>query len=241
MGGCAEAVRPGDDPMDGFVATDAVEVTRDTPEPDSGALVATGSTLAAGDRHSCARRASGQVLCWGNNEYGQLGQDTAELDHVPPAAVADLADAVEVAAGGVHTCARRASGQVLCWGQNLYGQLGDGSSGTNRATPAAVPGLADAVEVAAGRTHTCARRASGQVLCWGENGWGLLGDGTTRARTRPVAVAGVTDAVEVAAGERHTCARRAAGPVLCWGDNRFGALGGDPTAPSFTPVVVQGL
>jgi alpha-tubulin suppressor-like RCC1 family protein len=79
-----------------------------------------------------------------------------------------------------------------------------------------VAGLADAVEVAAGDQHTCARLASGAVRCWGSNQSGQLGDGTTTDRPAPVAVQGITDAVEIAAGGHHTCARGSDRQDRCW-------------------------
>src|SRR5262245_29181807 len=85
--------------------------------------------------------------------------------------------------------------------------------------PFTVDGIADAVEVAVGRDHTCVRRASGAVACWGAGHARPSGDST-----RPIDVAGVTDAVELHAGSAHTCARRRDGSVVCWGDNRFAQL-----------------
>jgi alpha-tubulin suppressor-like RCC1 family protein len=184
ISGCLRAVRPADDPVDGFVESDAVE---DAPETGAGTF---GSSLAVGTDHTCAQRASGQVLCWGANHSGQLGDGSAENIRTMPVAVADLTDAVEVAAGNHHTCARRATGRVLCWGSNAVGQLGDGTT-MDRARPVPVVGLTDAVEVSAGIRHACARRAGGQVLCWGENRHGVLGDGTMMNRATPVAVRGL--------------------------------------------------
>ena len=81
-----------------------------------------------------------------------------------------------IAAGRAHTCALRADGTVGCWGDNIEGQLGDGTT-TNRSTPVTVSGLANVVAVAAGNHHTCALRADGTVRCWGSNSAGELGDG----------------------------------------------------------------
>ncbi len=170
----------------------------------------------------------------------------------PPARVdagsAELGDVAQISAGSAHTCARRTSGTVVCWGYNEHGTVGDGTSGTNRLTPVAVAGLTDAVEISAGGAHTCARRASGAVVCWGNNDNGRLGDGTTTMRPRPVAVSGLTDAVEISAGTAHTCARRRSGAVVCWGSNDHGQLGSDPRARagcergcSLMPTLVSGL
>jgi alpha-tubulin suppressor-like RCC1 family protein len=127
----------------------------------------------------------------------------------------DAGPELRVFAGSHHACATR-SGSVSCWGFNDHGQLGDGT-GFNRATPVAVVGLDDVVEVTAGWDHTCARRASGAVDCWGSNFVGELGDGTTTDRLRPVPVRGLTDAIELASGQSYTCALRGSGVVVCWG------------------------
>ena len=79
--------------------------------------------------------------------------------------------------GAHHTCAVKADGSVRCWRANGNGQLGDATL-TDRTAPVAVPGIKDAVEIAAGDTHTCARRVTGGVICWGANADGQLGDGT---------------------------------------------------------------
>ena len=96
--------------------------------------------IVAGELHTCARAESGMVTCWGDNEFGQLGDGTTIDRPVPtPVALGDGSLADDVASGNWHTCARRAGG-VRCWGRNDSGQLGDGAT-TRRATPVAVIGL----------------------------------------------------------------------------------------------------
>ena len=95
--------------------------------------------------------------------------------------------------------------------------------------------------VAAGMEHTCVLSDQGRVWCWGENGYGSLGDGTYTDSKVPVAVTGLTDAVAISGGARHTCALRATGTVACWGYNNFGQLGNGDNNNSNVPVDVSGL
>ena len=120
-------------------------------------------------------------------------------------------------------------GTARCWGNNWFGQLGDGTT-TERHTPVAVSGLSNAVAIAAGNYHTCAVLGDGTARCWGRNDYGQLGDGTTTERHTPVAVSGLTNAVAVSAGGDHTCAVLSDGTARCWGDNSDGQLGDGTTA-----------
>jgi alpha-tubulin suppressor-like RCC1 family protein len=139
-----------------------------------------------------------------------------------------MTDAVQLATGSTHACARRRDGTVACWGSNTRGQLGDGTT-TDSAAPVSVVGLADVVHVAAGANVSCAVVASGAAYCWGSNALGGLGDGSTTDRSRPVAVTGVSDAAEVALGGGQTCVRRTTGAVVCWGDAGAGGFGDGST------------
>lgn len=156
---------------------------RDAPED-----LADASQVTMANSFVCVRRDTGQVACWGSGDSGQLG-DGGSTSRYTPVTVAGLSDAVVVNADGAdsHACAIRRDATVVSWGNNRLGQLGDGST-TNRATPVAVPGLADVIDIALGQLTSCALRRSGEVLCWGRNGHGDLGIGTVDEDPHPTPV-----------------------------------------------------
>jgi hypothetical protein len=196
--------------------------------------------VAAGATHTCARRESGGVACWGSNLYGELGDGTRATRYAP-VTVLGLEDAVSLSAGFGFTCAVRRDRTVVCWGSNACGELG--RSGTDSGRPVAVPGVTDALEVSGGNCHNCARRTTGDVVCWGTNDQGQLGSGTLSGTTplRATPVVELASAVAVRAGAGHTCALRDNGAVNCWGANDAQQVGDGTTTARPSPTAIVNL
>ncbi|HVH45063.1 MAG TPA: hypothetical protein VM925_22070 [Labilithrix sp.] len=151
----------------------------------------------------------------------------------------------QLALGFGHGCALLPDRTVRCWGDNLNGAVGDGKpiDGTQKDVlkPQPVPGIADAVWIAAGVSHSCVVRATGRVSCWGSNLFGQLGDGTQQSSSAPVDVVEMEDAKSVAGGTSFTCALRKDKTVACWGANHAGQLGDGRKVDRPKPAPVTGL
>ncbi|MCE1174657.1 MAG: putative Ig domain-containing protein, partial [Propionibacteriales bacterium] len=199
------------------------------------ALVAPGADL------TCAITSSHDVACWGGNAYGQLGNGSTSMTSSPQPVTALSTGISSVATGYTHSCALTTTGGVECWGNNSFGQLGNGTLSAS-STPTVVAGLSSGVTaVAGGVNHTCALTSAGGVKCWGSNSNGQLGNGTTTDSTIPVNVTGLTGVTAITAGGTHTCALTSTGGIKCWGNNFAGAVGDGTTADRYVPVDVSGL
>jgi alpha-tubulin suppressor-like RCC1 family protein len=193
----------------------------------------------------CAVRSTGHVDCWGENRYGELGDGTTTNSDVPVAAVGiGKATAVTSGSDGEGFCAVLSTGHVDCWGVGGVGELGNGTT-TNSDVPVAVKNISTATAVTSGNDGDgfCAVLSSGHVDCWGYNGAGELGNGTTTtASDVPVAVQTIGNAnALIGNGGGNFCAVLSTGDVDCWGYNGDGQLGNGTAMDSDVPMAAIGI
>jgi alpha-tubulin suppressor-like RCC1 family protein len=190
------------------------------------------------------------------NGFGELGNGSTSLAKSPVAVSGGL-KFTAIAAGDYHTCGI-AAGTVYCWGDDSYGQLGDGISGTSKTVPTAAQSSFSFLTIAAGGFHTCAIASDSKAYCWGDNSTGELGDSelTKSFSAVPVPVAGNLAFKSIAVGGYgapapgvyaysstppigHSCGVTTDGVTYCWGSNMQGELGTSPYANASRTAVMQ--
>ena len=208
------------------------------------------TAIAVGQNHSCALRQGGTISCWGNNEHGQLGnrQSGENASSSVPVQVTDITEATAITTGSSHSCALHEGGTISCWGNNEFGQLGNGQGGDDLSEndvysplPVRVVGITDATFITAGANHSCVLQQDESISCWGNNEFGQLGNGQSgedASSSVPVRVTDITDATAITAGWEHSCALREGGTISCWGNNEYGQLG-RKTDNSYSPAPAQ--
>ncbi len=181
--------------------------------------------VVGGSGFSCGLTASGAV-CWGTGYDGLT-------------AIPGTGGLTGLQLGRTHACGLSTGGRAVCWGDNRFGQLGDGTAATAQPGLVSVAGDLSFSELATGAAHTCGL-AGGRAWCWGRNKDGQLGDGSGTDRRRPVAVKGGRTFVALAAGGKHTCGLTSSGQAFCWGDGFSGQLGYGPQESQSEPIDVSG-
>jgi alpha-tubulin suppressor-like RCC1 family protein len=216
---------------------DGTTTPRNVPTTVSGSLTFT--AISAGYYHTCGLVA-GAAKCWGYNGNGQLGDGTT-TDQYAPTAVSGSLTFVSISGGGWYTCGVTTLGLAKCWGDNSYGQVGDGTT-AGRTTPGTnVSGGLTWASVSSGLNYSCGVTTGGAGYCWGYNGRGQLGDGTTGNRSSPTVVSGANVWLSISAGPGyHTCGLTTSHVAKCWGLNANGQLGNTSNTDSSTPVTVSG-
>jgi alpha-tubulin suppressor-like RCC1 family protein len=201
------------------------------------------AAISAGGSHTCALLDTGAVKCWGTDSYGQLGDGVDLVEQSTPVDVSGLSSGVAaIAAGNNHTCAILDSGAAKCWGYGARGQRGDGVTNTTQPTPVDVSGLSSGgTAISAGYNHTCALFDTDSVKCWGDDGYGQLGDGWEEIEQLTPVDVGSAGVEAIVAGDYHTCALLDTGAMRCWGRSNYSQLGIGETQKVNTPVNVLGF
>jgi alpha-tubulin suppressor-like RCC1 family protein len=237
---------------------DGTNTDSDVPVAVDTSGVLNGKTLTqvdGGGYNACALTTEGLIYCWGNNNYGQLGNGEHGLGTQSDVPVAVNTSGVlsgktvtQISVGKYLTCALTSDGMAYCWGSNSNGSLGDGTN-TDSDVPVAVntSGVLSGktiTEISAGDGHACALTSDGMAYCWGWNNWGQLGNGNGTNSNVPVAVdmSGALSGkivTQIATGSVFTCALTSEGLPYCWGSDWNGQLGnGNPLTASNVPVAV---
>ncbi|MEM9531367.1 MAG: RCC1 repeat-containing protein [Pseudomonadota bacterium] len=207
--------------------------------------VAETAAIEAGGTFSCAREGVGNtLLCWGQNDFGQLGDNNPLFRRMPTQVLGLTGPVSDLTTGSLHSCALLNNGQVRCWGSNRSGQLGDGTEVPRRA-PVVTTGLPGIESVDAGGAHTCALSGSGQTYCWGRNNAGQVGNGSFALMEvlAPALVVEMEDVqvTSISAGQFHTCAATANNLARCWGSNLDNQLAAINLGFAAEPLTVPNL
>lgn len=251
-----------------------------SPIPVQAVGISDAIALSAGDDFTCALLSSGTVSCWGSQGMfetrirgGIIWEESIWLG--TPKIINDLIGIVGIVSQAKNTCAQNMNSEIFCWGNDQYGQLGNGvrskpcsSCAYYSQAPLKVQGINDSILIATGGSityrigaddswsnnhlvgvHACSLNSTGTISCWGNHYRGQLGhikstrdeDGSASWSASPVVVEGITDAKAISLGGEFSCALHSNGSVSCWGDNQDWQLGGHANPMWVFPVKVTGL
>ncbi len=229
---------------DGILGNNSVE-SSSLPVPVSGGH--SFISIDAGSATTCGITSGGDAYCWGASDFGNLlGQGDDELERkIMPGLVAGgfSFQPGSISVGLDHVCAITTADEAVCWGRGRYGKLGIGSTGSlgvleNLKVPRKVNGNISFTSIATGVFQTCGIATRGKAYCWGRNGSGQLGDGTTTMRVEPAAVSARSGFKELAIGNDHACGVSSNDELYCWGDGEAGKLGTRSSDNELTPTKI---
>ena len=214
--------------------------------------------VSLGYTYSCGIDLGQIAYCWGGGGYRESGP-LSEGSYLPPLPVAEVFQSISASAD--HTCALSVGGDIYCWGANTSGQLGAPANAECRSRFAVTPCRAEPVKIStssrflavsvgaatrersdiAPTSHTCAITTDLNIVCWGANGFGELGNGSTQNAPAPTAVASTLKFKSVTTGFGFTCGVAVDGQGYCWGLNTRGQLGNGSMNNVSIPTVIPGL
>jgi alpha-tubulin suppressor-like RCC1 family protein len=218
------------------VTTNVLDLQGDPLEEEVQSAFTTASgilSVNAGGYHTCVLLAGGEVICWGDNSYGQCGRPAGE-EILPPLLVPTSLRFTSITAGGVHTCGITVHGDAFCWGWNAWGQLGDGTT-TDSYVPVLVAGEHRFQSLSTYSHHTCGVTDEGRAYCWGRHDYLQLGPGSGEScilNDSPWPCSRTPSSVGrgfkvLSVGGLFTCAITTDGTAQCWGGDHIGQLGTD--------------
>lgn len=210
----------------------------DQPTPTSIVAVSDAVGIGGGYLHTVFLKPNGTLVAAGLNSRGQVGNGTTTSPIVSPVPVLSLTNVIQASGGGAHSSALLADGTVWNWGNNEFGQIGNGTTTTSGClciATATQVSITDVIQIEAGYNHTLALKSDGTVWAWGLNDNGQLGDNSPTNRPSPVqvgaSVPGFSNIIAVSAGDLHSIALKADGTVWVWGDNSSAQIGNGSTGP----------
>jgi alpha-tubulin suppressor-like RCC1 family protein len=192
--------------------------------------------------HVIINDSSKSTWLWGNNEYGQIGDNTIIKKTTPVSVSGVVKTFCQISVGVTHTSSIDKNGKVWCWGYNQYGKLGDNSL-TSRLTPVSILGVNKTFcQITNGTEFTSSIDKNGKVWSWGYNQYGQLGDNSVTSRRTPVSILGVNKTFcQITNGSAFTSSIDQYGKVWSWGYNQYGQLGDNSITTRRTPVIILGV
>lgn len=195
--------------------------------------------IETGSSHACGIQTNGTLWCWGETQWGAVGDGQTSTDRLSPVQVTGGGTWIGVAAGESHSCGVKSDNSLWCWGRNSRGQLGTGNDTTDELTPVSIGGSDWSGIIDGGGYHTCALKNDGTAWCWGSDFNGTLGTGDGSDHFTPTIVSGGHTWKSISAGYRQTCAIRSDNAAYCWGYDEGGSLGNGGSGDSDFPVPVN--
>lgn len=206
--------------------------------------VTTYSKIAVGAMHTCGITTAGVLKCWGLNDSGQVGDGTT-ANKVLPIVIDATETYSKIAVSSFtlyHSCGITTAGVLKCWGNNNYGQIGDGTTGVARSSPVIISAGTAFSDINVGYVHSCAvKSTTTELFCWGYNFFSQLGDYTTTNRSSPVQADTGYLYTKVVASNNFTCGLTVDGYLRCWGQNDYGQLGDGSIVDRYVPIGINQL